>query len=515
MQVNPQPYVGPRPFGSTDQDKFFGRNREARDLIDLVVANNAVLLHSKSGLGKTSLVNALLVPLLIQEEGFEALPVARVAHVASEPAGLQVRNIYVFNALMSCSQHFDSPTKFADISFTEYLAKLERPEDVFGDPAPRILIFDQFEELFTTYPERWQDRRSFFEQIGNALEKNRSLRVIFSMREEYIGELEPYVSLLPGSPPRFRLEGLNEQTAIVCVREPLRLTNRTFAPGVAERLVKNLLRVPARTSSGMLEIEGQFVEPVQLQIVCQSLWNSLDPTVSVITREQLESLGNVDESLNSFYESVISRTVQLTEIKEGQLRRWLERALITPAGSRAVVFRGREESEKLPNRVIDALEDQRIIKSELRGGERWYELSHDRFIEVIKKSNERWSANVSGAEKVVSQLEERALVWMREGRNRKSLLIPSELAKAERSLSQTGGTTNDSLLAFLEASALRKAQWQRSNLRWLIAALLVLFLLLLVYMAAKLMQINSISGLQSEMMQIPFALSGPLTLAYK
>ena len=76
-----QPYVGPRPFGHDEKDLFFGRDREARDLCSLVVAHPIVLLYAASGAGKSSLLNAGLIPLL-EARGYEVLPPARVSEAA-------------------------------------------------------------------------------------------------------------------------------------------------------------------------------------------------------------------------------------------------------------------------------------------------------------------------------------------------------------------------------------------------------------------------------------------------
>jgi hypothetical protein len=73
-----KPYVGPRPFGRDEKDLFFGRDREARDLCSLVVAHPIVLLHAASGAGKSSLLNAGLIPLL-EQRGYDVLPPARVS----------------------------------------------------------------------------------------------------------------------------------------------------------------------------------------------------------------------------------------------------------------------------------------------------------------------------------------------------------------------------------------------------------------------------------------------------
>ena len=60
------PYVGPRSFRRGDA--LYGRDREIADLLDLLIAERIVLLHSPSGAGKTSLIQAGLIPLL-EEEG--------------------------------------------------------------------------------------------------------------------------------------------------------------------------------------------------------------------------------------------------------------------------------------------------------------------------------------------------------------------------------------------------------------------------------------------------------------
>lgn len=72
------PYIGPRPYERQDLAYFHGRAREARDLLSLIVANRVVLFYAPPGAGKTSLLNAQIIPNL-EERSFNVLPVARVA----------------------------------------------------------------------------------------------------------------------------------------------------------------------------------------------------------------------------------------------------------------------------------------------------------------------------------------------------------------------------------------------------------------------------------------------------
>ena len=76
------PYVGPASFRSGDP--LYGRDQEREDLVDLLVAERIVLLYSPSGAGKTSLIQAALIPAL-RNDGFEVLPVIRVTPTRSTP----------------------------------------------------------------------------------------------------------------------------------------------------------------------------------------------------------------------------------------------------------------------------------------------------------------------------------------------------------------------------------------------------------------------------------------------
>ena len=66
------PYVGPRPYERGDRRNFYGRKREARDLSSLILGERVVLFYAPSGAGKTSLLNAQVIPTL-EENDFHVL----------------------------------------------------------------------------------------------------------------------------------------------------------------------------------------------------------------------------------------------------------------------------------------------------------------------------------------------------------------------------------------------------------------------------------------------------------
>ncbi len=467
MPLNSEPYVGPRPFEESDRGVFFGRDQEANELVSLITAHPIVLLYAQSGAGKTSLVKAALIPLLVNEEKFDVLPPMRVREqTATGVAPEKIENIYMFNALMSATHSKDDQPgrdddwgRLGRMSLSDFLGQRNQ---LAGDSAlfrPTVAVFDQFEELFTLYPERWEERQRFFEQIRDALAKDSLLRVLFSMREDFIAELDPYAFCLPEKlRTRFRIERLNKRSALVAITQPLKAiasTNggRSFAPGAAEELIDNLLMMEVRTPQGIKKVTGKFVEALQLQVVCQTLWNSLEPSDNLITREHLEAFGNVDKALSVFYENAIEKTSRQTGVRSGVLRRWCEQTLITPAGTRAPVFRDEKETRGLKNEAVDELEKQSLLRMELRGGARWYELTHDRFVEVIKQSNQKWLFALPGATQILLRLEERATRWDENSRNADDLLNEEDLFEGDRWLNSADAIElGPELQAFLSES---------------------------------------------------------------
>jgi len=109
--VNKQsPYVGPRPYEREDQVLFFGRSQEISDLSSLIVAHSEVLVYAQSGAGKTSLLNAGVIPQL-DKKGFEILPIARTRGLIPENTkSEEIANLYIFNALISWVETDVDPT---------------------------------------------------------------------------------------------------------------------------------------------------------------------------------------------------------------------------------------------------------------------------------------------------------------------------------------------------------------------------------------------------------------------
>ena len=459
------PYVGPRAFKA--DEPLYGRERECRELTDLLIAERIVLLHSPSGAGKTSLIQSGVIPKLTRE-GFSVSPVLRVNTFASK----QVANRWVYSVVLALvgEDRLDDWPGLEHATIPDVLARLdsERAPDV-----ERVLIFDQFEEILTLDPPDWRGQAKFFEQLGAALTDCRRW-VLFSMREDFIGGLDRYLGYLPGHlRTSYRLDFLQKDAALRAIQKPAEDHDAVFSAEGAEQLFDDLARVKVERPGGVVEERvGPYVEPVQLQVACHRLWRALkrNPTgaVGTITAEDVKKFANIDTMLAGFYSEAVTDVAKETHIDERALRDWFDSELITVQEWRSQTRRGPSSGSVDVATVLTELENRYLIRSDRRAGVKWYELAHDRLIQPVLRSNEKWRRNN------LHPIEYHAFVWDRKGRDNSYLLVGSELAQAQYWLLRHGNDARDLERAFIETSRQRSGQTMlRNRVTLLVAGLLV------------------------------------------
>src|SRR5215213_2973183 len=100
-----KPFIGPRPFNEADSPFFYGRDREVQEILALILSAPVSLIYAKSGIGKTSIFNAKILPEL-KKGRFKSnvLPVARVKTIGTTEdltPKSEKSNIYIYNAFQS------------------------------------------------------------------------------------------------------------------------------------------------------------------------------------------------------------------------------------------------------------------------------------------------------------------------------------------------------------------------------------------------------------------------------
>ncbi|QHT55214.1 hypothetical protein GXP71_03335 [Cellulomonas sp. H30R-01] len=468
------PYVGPQSFRAGQH--LYGRAVALDTLFNLVVAERIVLLYSPSGAGKSSLINAALIPEL-NREGLEVLPVVRVntPHVATmQPPP---RNRYLMSTLMSLESDVPEEQqvpldRLRDLTLAEYL---EQRPDQDGIPGNEVLVFDQFEEVLSLDPTDEDAKREFFAQVGEALRAHR-LWALFAIREDHLAALEPYLRAVPTRlRTRYRLDLLTADEAFDAVVRPAQDAGVEFRAEAAHALVDDLRQVRAQRLDGTVDVLGAYVEPVQLQLACTTIWARRDPGSTEITTADGVAGGSVEQALADYYDRRVAEAARVTDVREDVIRDWFERRLITPQGLRGQVLEGPLGTAEADGPILRELEH--LIRPETRRQATWYELSHDRFIEPVRRSNARWRAQH------LTGFEQAAALWDENGRQRRLLLTGSHLASATADVATRRRPLQPHEREFLEASQALEADRRRDRRRRLWMRVLVLALAVLLVAA--------------------------------
>lgn len=472
----PNPFVGPRSFRTGEQ--LFGRDHETAELLDLLIAERIVLVNSPSGAGKSSLLNAALLPRL-RAEGFVVPSPMRVSQQLPPktplPPGV---NRYVLSLLLCMEEERPAGERLPlhELLGTSLDAYLDRFR-AEGGPASLALIVDQFEEVLTIDPTDRESRTAFFDQLAQAL-RSRDRWALFAMREEYVAALEPYAKVLPTRlATRYRLELLRPDQAMDAICRPMHDAGVDMPEEAAALLIRNLSLVRVEQPDGTTsEQPGHAVEPVQLQVVCRRLWASYPDdvsrsdyfakmrelaieveagtgggAVSITYRRMLErarqiadgqtSLAEpvadmieagaqqihfVHRALADYYADVIGEAAKAGGVSERAIREWVGNQLITEQGMRGQVPQQPGSTRGLDNRAIAPLVEGYLVRADKRRGLTWYELAHDRLVEPIRRDNARW------LEAHLHPLQRQAALWASQARSGGLLLRAEALGDAER-----------------------------------------------------------------------------------
>lgn len=469
------PYPGPRAYQAGE--KLYGRARELAELRNLLTAERLVLLYSPSGAGKSSLIEAALVPELVRRR-FRVRPVASVGTPPTEglPPGT---NRYILSVLLALEQ--DQPPAeqlplpvLGTLNLAVYLDRRRAAEGIVDE----VLVFDQFEEVLTLDPTDLAAKTEFFVGLGEAL-RDRRRWALFALREDYLAGLDPYREHLPGGlAAGFRLDLLGPAAARLAIQEPARTAKIDFTDTAATKLVDDLRRVHVQQPDGTtVEQLGPWIEPVQLQVVCRRLWERLPPQTTQIEAMDLEVVGDVNSALAGYYSArVIDRVDSFasTKITERQIRDWFDH-LITAQGLRGQVLQEPGASQGLDNRVIWSFVDDHLLRAEQRRGVVWFELAHDRLVDPIQESNQTWRAATldpmqqqaarweslgqPDSALLTDQAYKDAAAWAKEHpaeltRNEQAFLVASDKARRSRRATRLIRTGSLTLLAFIGFSLL-------------------------------------------------------------
>ena len=144
---------------------------------------------------------------------------------------------------------------------------------------------------------------------------------------------------------------------------------------------------------GTHQLEGEYVEPIHLQVVCQRWWEERITYDNKESDRDSRELTDVDKALEEFYSNAVQDAAKFTKVSEKEIREWCEYQLITSSETRGIGHQSGNSTAGISNGVVEILDRRYLIRKELRSGGTWYELTHDRLVKPIKNSNLKWKAD--------------------------------------------------------------------------------------------------------------------------
>jgi signal transduction histidine kinase/ActR/RegA family two-component response regulator len=396
-------YPGLRSFNGEDREVFFGRDLEVQKLFDLILLEKIVVLYGKSGYGKSSVVQAGLIPLISGNSDFTPLVIRFGSYFSKSspktgdivcqqlkfPKGKNFLNKLIPDE-NSLWYHFKGAQQYGKAKF--------------------ILFFDQFEEFFT-HPE--SARAAFmhelyslgFSQIPdnfrNAYENMHlaasqpfsedeyrlfftpiEVKIVFSIRSDKFSLLNELVPVFPNVLKRcFELKPLSRDNAEDCIIRPAELQQKGYdSPAFCYKpdALKKILDF-------LVSSDNNTVEAFQLQIICQYCEKKIiDQNLDSIGEDDLKSLESIYDNfyitaLDQFHDDEEKRNARHL-IEEGLIFEEEERRLSLYEGQIRTLY-------KVGKELLRKLVDARLLRAEPHFSSGFaYEICHDTMVKPILKA---------------------------------------------------------------------------------------------------------------------------------
>ena len=374
-RIMARPYLGQRPFLPADRDRFWGRETEAAALARWWQDNRLTYVVGEAGRGKTSLLNAGILPLLDTDKA-TVLPVGRLSQGMAFPfAALPPHNPYTLALLRSWAPA-ESVTRLAGQTISRFLKR--QPGD-----APILAAIDPADELLAKSGQRQATyRRGFLSDLSRALRDVERLHLLVVGREEAV----QVVGDTLGGASKHEIAKLSRSGAVQAITRPMAVTGRIFADGAVDKLVTALQTSLVGSATGAKRyVTDDRVDPSILEVACVHLAESLPLRDSPVTAEDVRRYGNLDSALAGHLGSIIAEVADDHELLQKELRSWLLRTFITDLGTRGKAYEGTTATAGMPNVVARTLEDRHVLIARQESGGRWYQLLSDRLIQPLRE----------------------------------------------------------------------------------------------------------------------------------
>lgn len=399
LKKTDNPWLGLASYEYKDAYRFFGREKELVDLKTAICNNPFTTIYGISGAGKTSLINAGMMPLLEKEN---YLPVRiRLEHQSKVGYNTQII-MAINNAIDNAGGEVEFLDEFGVENATEeeklwaflFASKIWSGTNHQLIP---VVFIDQFEEIFTKN-ETEETITRFFDSISSLqystppehismlLEQRNQyvgfndaaqFRMVFIMREDFLARLEDRSFDIPAL--RKNRRGIKRMDGHQALEVILRPCPGIISKEVALQILGKVTGREVRDTETALN--KLSVDTSILSLFCSELYQkAVEANADVITEELVGQFG--DDIIMSFYEESM-------RLVSNKTMDYLEAHLLTYSGFRNTVALEDLTQNGIKPEELRRLAEKRLIRIETLDGTERVEFMHDVLCKVAKEHRDR------------------------------------------------------------------------------------------------------------------------------
>ena len=427
--MNNHRYPGLRPFEVKDSLTFFGRDREVSEFLNILHTQDISVLYGKAGIGKTSLINAGLYPQIKNDKN--QVYSFRLLHINNNNSLMDEIRIKLPTTENNILLDKISNTK-SHLWYQLKTIQLAQSPEAF------IFIFDQFEELnlidfkkvielfnelsqITSHniPQEVQQfiinkKNKITPKEKNDLLENIPLKIIISLRTNYLNLLTPLIDFFPSIfRNAYELNAPTIENAKMMLLNPASVSSKEFTSSefkIEDKAIEYILNDLYDDSSDKFDL-------IQLQIHAQYLERSvIERKISIFQKEDVTNISEISEN---FY---LERINSFEELEKTKIRKFIEEGLLFE-GKRLIITEGVEKQYGIGEVSIRKLLNTRLIRSEKMQNGFGYEISSQYLVPMIQKAylsrkEEEDLSKKEEEEKALRVVEENRKIELRKAKRR-------------------------------------------------------------------------------------------------
>lgn len=460
-------YPGIRAFEQYESALFFGRSTETRELYQLIKVARLSVLFAKSGIGKSSLLNAGVIPLLINDvyRVFKVrfqdtlLPPAELLRRAVRGYAEQARLATLADERLAALRQITQrpPTLWEELRAYNF------EKELGIEP---IFIFDQFEEFFLhsqasqkevidcladiayervpadliaaethEKPQTTGLLGSFLQTQQNKTQdplewwrRPLNFKIVFAIRSDRLSLLDNLSVYMPTVlNNRYQLLPLARKQVDEAIRQPALLQGAQFATPIFTYQDQAVEDIYDALKS---EDDKGEVESFQLQIVCeyieQQVKKKKPQTPISIGSEYFTHEGDTRKGINRIINAYYHRSIAALPAADQQTARLLiEDALIMGGVRISLPEAALRDKYRISEALLASIVETRIIRAEVTHLGKAYEIAHDTLVTPIVEAKEQREAQ----ERAAQQAEEQRLAQLAAQKEKEDLEREAREAK--------------------------------------------------------------------------------------